>query len=404
MTRTALGWIGAAGLALSIVALAILFLATIDRAAAHFARGTIAQEQLADALAIRDAARAGDGARLSAALAVYRARIAAETQLVARDDRVGQARELADARALERWADVGAGALDRVTDRIVARERREAAASAQAMRALRGRAGVLALLLALAALISAALGVVGLLAANRRLTRAVAARTAEIAAVDASRRLFFAKVSHELRTPVTVMRGEAEVALATGEDGAGALRAIVAQSELLDRRVAELLALSQAEDGRLALARDALDLGAVARAAAATATRHAVANAVTLDVTVKDAASIAGDARWLEQAMVAALDNAIKFSPEHGHVELVVAREARQARVSIADRGDGVAIEALPRLFDAFYQTVEGRARGGNGLGLALARWVVEQHGGAARAVHRPGGGCEIRFDLPVTA
>ncbi|KQU46977.1 hypothetical protein ASG67_15075 [Sphingomonas sp. Leaf339] len=392
----------------SIATLAVLFLHTADRGATLFDRAALSQAQFGDVLAIHAAAQAGDAPAVAAALARYRADIAAESWLIGGG---GQHDERIDAAAMAALAGAQPPrleALSRLVAAATARERAEADGTARQMAALRSRSRGFALLLAACAALSALVGAAGLRLANRRLERAVADRTARLVGVDASRRLFFAKVSHELRTPVTVMRGEAEVALATGPRDAAALglalREVVMQSEQLDRRIGELLALSQANDGRLALDDAPFDLGKIVAGAVARTHRHAASHGVRLAAAPTSHVSIRGDARWLEQALVAVIDNAIKFSGEGDVVDVSLKGHGATAEIHIADRGCGSLPEALPRLFDAYYQTDEGRARGGSGLGLALVRWVAERHGGTARAAVRDGGGCIVTLVLPVTA
>lgn len=408
MIRWATGaWIGAGVLLASILALTWLFLATADRATRHFERAAQSQSQLVQAIAIREAARARDSVRLGVLLADYRRALKREADTLPVPDRAAQADEIADAASLHHLVARSGPALDATVARIVRREQAEAEARGVDMHALRRRAVRYAILLAMVAALSATLGGVGLWSANRRLTSAVAARTRQIAAIDTSRRLFFAKVSHELKTPVTVIRGEAEVALATASGDVlalrGALHEVISQSELLNRRVEELLSLSQAEDGRLVLAHAPADLAALLHRAGSRVARQAASNEITLSTRIPDALPFRGDASWLEQAIVAVLDNAIKFSPAGSTVEIIARRrDGATAEIDIADRGTGVPPTALPRLFDAYYQTDEGRSRGGTGLGLALARWVVEQHGGTVAANRREGGGCRIAVALPV--
>lgn len=292
---------------------------------------------------------------------------------------------------------------------ISKRELAEARAIASKMSALRHQTRMLALLLASLAALSTVVGAFGLVRSNRRLSRAVAERTAQIAAVDASRRLFFAKVSHELRTPVTVMRGEAEVALATRASNpdapVAALREVIANSEFFGRRIEELLALSQAEDGRLAIVKTPVDMAEIIRGAIDGASRFAISNRVSIKMTSNSSTMIDGDARWLQQALLAVLDNAVKFSHDGADVEVASATtDGNELLITIADHGRGVAPEELPRLFDAYYQTEAGRTRGGNGLGLALSRWIVEQHGGKVSASQRSGGGCQVELRLPLAA
>ena len=388
---------------------AFLLLRTTQAASDHFDRAAISQAQLADALMIHAAIAAGDGVRLRSALALYRADIAAETRLLGEAARSAQDEEEAEVAAMAAMVRADPprrAALARLADAAAARERREVQAIANAMGRLRARTRWYALLLAAIAILAAMIGATALVAANRRLTRAVDDRTRRLVAIDAARRLFFAKVSHELRTPVTVLRGEAEVALTTAASDpsalADALGEVVVQSEQLDRRIGELLALSRADDGQIAIEMLPVDLVALADRAVAAAARHARSNAVELVRRGAEAIVVRGDARWLEQAMVAAIDNAVKFSSAGATVELIVAQHGATGTIAVADRGIGMPATALPQIFDAYYQAPEGRARGGTGLGLALVRWVAERHGGTAAAAPREGGGCVVTVTLPI--
>lgn len=392
----------------AVATLALAFLHTVDAAAHHFDRAALSQAQFSDVLAIRAAAQAGDAGAVAGAVARYRAAILAEADMVEGAD---QRQELADASAMVRYASSSTRRLDalaHVVETAMMRERDETRQVASAMAELRRRARLYAILLATVAAAAAAIGAAGLLQANRRLAGAVDDRTRRLIAVDASRRLFFAKISHELRTPVTVMRGEAEVALASARGEAAPLAAalgeVVVQSEQLDRRIAELLALSQAEDGRLVLAEVSFDLAATVGRAVDRSHRHAASNGIRLVCDVLAPARVRGDPRWIEQALVAVIDNAVKFSAEDGQVDITLTTDHDVAAVRIDDRGIGALPDALPRLFDAYYQTDEGRARGGSGLGLALVRWVAERHGGDARAAARAGGGCAVTITLPIAA
>ena len=111
---------------------------------------------------------------------------------------------------------------------------------------------------------------------------------------------------------------------------------------------------------------------------------------------------VQADARWLEQALLAVIDNGLKFSDPDGVLALALAVTADEAVVTIADDGPGILPTELPRVFDAYYQAEAGRARGGTGLGLALARWVAEQHGGRIYAENGAAGSARIVLTLPV--
>lgn len=243
----------------------------------------------------------------------------------------------------------------------------------------------------------------------RERTRQLEAKSEQLAGIDRSRRLFFSKVSHELRTPVTVLRGEAEVALRSNRADLANLREalghIVANSDILERRLADLLALARAEDGRVALEKRTVDLSVCLREARDLAQAYARSSGV--DMVVEGSASnlqVVGDASWLRQAMLAIVDNAVKHSPPGGKVALRARSSGASVEIEISDEGEGAAAEALYRLFEPYFQTEDGARRGGSGLGLAVARWVTEQHGGSIGARNLEDGGFAVTMTLPFEA
>lgn len=223
-----------------------------------------------------------------------------------------------------------------------------------------------------------------------RRTADLAEANAELAAVDERRRLFLAKVAHELRTPVTAIRGETEVALAHSnrpEDLTEALAQVRQSSLFLGRRLDDLMLLARAEDARLPLGEGLADPFAAARSACEVAAAYARTGAVmirsdALPPNGMAAALVAGDADRVQQAIAAVIDNAIKFSPPGGTITVSGALEGGAAVVRIADEGPGVAAEELPRIFDPYVQGTSGRALGGTGLGLSLARFIAEAYRG----------------------
>lgn len=242
----------------------------------------------------------------------------------------------------------------------------------------------------------------------------VRARTAELEAsncqlgeIDRTRRLFFSKVSHELRTPVTVMRGEADVALRNGQADVATLREalehISANGGFLQRRLDDLLGLARSEDGRIALSPAPVDLADIVRAASDAALPFARSSEVALRLRIDTpSVPVTGDAAWLTQSLLAIIDNAVKFAGPEGGIGVMLDRRSHRARIEISDSGDGVDTIDLARLFDPYFQTKAGRSRGGTGLGLSLARWIVEQHGGVISARNADQGGLIVAIDLPI--
>ena len=214
---------------------------------------------------------------------------------------------------------------------------------------------------------------------------------------------FLGDVSHELRTPLTTIRGNAEL-LATGdlttEQQRESLARIGRESSRLSRLVDELLTLARAE------------------AAEAFAPREVQLDEIVME-TFEELRPIAGSrlrVRWLERAVVTGerdrlkqlvlvlIDNAIRYTPEPGAVEISLSEDGRDAVLRVEDEGVGIDEADLPKVFDRFYRgTAARRANGsGSGLGLAIARWIVERHKGSIRLERRGTRGTIATVRLPL--
>jgi signal transduction histidine kinase len=256
----------------------------------------------------------------------------------------------------------------------------------------------------------------GLLATNERLEDIVAERTRQLeekatrlARIDDTRRLFFAKIGHELRTPLTALLGEADMALRRHAGATGgcheALEHVVASGELLKRRIADMLALARSEDGRLTLGREPFDVIAAVRRAVTAARGYARSAEVELRLAMPDRCiRVTGDGDWLVQGLLAVIDNAIKFSPPAGTVDVSASADDTEITVEVRDTGQGVAEADIDRIFDAYVQASHGRLAAGSGLGLTVARWVADHHGGRISARNNAPHGLAIVLTLPVSA
>ncbi len=239
---------------------------------------------------------------------------------------------------------------------------------------------------------------------QHRLQAEVAARTADLEAanaeltqIDQSRRRFFANISHELRTPVTVLLGEAQIALRRPGDERGALERIAASGGFLGRRLDDLLRLASCEDGEIALSLGPTDLAATVADATEAARAYAAANEISLDFTPGPPQPMTGDGQALRQAALALIDNAIKFSSPGGTVCVSVF----PCGFEVADRGPGFEGGEPDALFERYVQERAGRRAGGVGLGLAIVKWITEQHGGRITAAARRNGGAVFRVEFP---
>ena len=220
-------------------------------------------------------------------------------------------------------------------------------------------------------------------------------------------RRFTADASHELRTPLAVVRGIGESAVAQRRNPAEYEEAIGSLLEEVDRMtnlVDTLLRLSHADAGSIRLSREPLDLGQLAREVASSLAILAEERHQTLAVDTADGVIASADRLVLREAVTNVLDNAIKYSPVGSTVAIQLARLDHQALLAIADEGPGIATEHRERIFDRFFRVDEARSRdgGGAGLGLAIAKWAVDMHGGQITVGQRPGGGAEFRILLPL--
>lgn len=251
-----------------------------------------------------------------------------------------------------------------------------------------------------------------LMRSGERLGAEVEARTRELRAanerlreLDQRRAQFLADVSHELRTPLTVLRGEADVAL-RGRGGAaelrGALERVQGMAVELGQLLEDLLAFARSDaEGQHSPAEIRLD--EVVEAAAQEAEVLAEPLELSLELSLgDDAARIAADARRLKQALLIGLDNAVRHSPPGGRIGISTSRQEGAVRIEIADDGPGIAEEDLPRLFERFYRGRSAADGQGLGIGLAIARQIVERHGGSIGLDNRPGGGAVLAITLPL--
>ena len=205
-------------------------------------------------------------------------------------------------------------------------------------------------------------------------------------------RSFMADASHELRTPVSIIRGEAELALARADRPADELRDALAtvrgESRRLTRIVDDLFLLARANAGDQPLVPAALYLEEVAAESVHVARTLAAAAGVTLRYVPEGELPFRGDEGLLRRMLDNLLGNAIKFSPRGGSVEVTAVRANGSYIIAVTDGGAGIPPEEQPRIFERFYR-VAGQAEGdagdgtaGAGLGLPIARWIAEAHGG----------------------
>lgn len=219
-------------------------------------------------------------------------------------------------------------------------------------------------------------------------------------------RRFTADASHELRTPLAVIRGIGEAAVSERRAAADYEEAIGSMLEEADRMsnlVDTLLRLSRGDAGTIRLSREPVDLGEIARDVASSLGVLAEERHQKISVEAPEPVVMPVDRLVLREAVTNVLDNAIKYSPTHSIIAIRVERAADAALLAIADQGPGIPPEHRDRIFHRFFRIDEARSRdgGGAGLGLAIAKWAVEMHGGHITVDQRTGGGSEFRIVLP---
>ena len=222
---------------------------------------------------------------------------------------------------------------------------------------------------------------------------------------------FVATISHELRTPLASLHGAALTLRQREHDLSGSTRhdlldMIAAQSNRLADLVDEILVAGQLDSGSLRVVSEPFDPEELVWTAAAAA-RLRVGDDTTIDVSVPPTVpKVAGDAERTRQVLTNLVDNAIKYSPEGGRIELGVEADDHHARFTVRDQGLGIPLGEQNRIFDKFYRLDPDHLRGisGSGLGLYICRELVRSMNGRIWVESDPGKGATFTFELPVAA
>jgi signal transduction histidine kinase len=223
---------------------------------------------------------------------------------------------------------------------------------------------------------------------------------------DSERRNMLADIAHELRTPLTVMRGRLEgivdgIYPASAEQISPALE----ETYLLERLVEDLRLLTLAETRQLHFEHKDIDLGDIAAHVIDLFQAEAEDKKIKLSFQRSAEAAVASlDPQRIEQVVGNLVSNALRYTPESGHVYLTVEKNAGNAVLTVSDNGPGVAAEDLSSIFLRFWRGEKSRSRasGGAGLGLAIARQLVEAQGGEIHAENRAEGGLKISIQFPL--
>jgi signal transduction histidine kinase len=236
----------------------------------------------------------------------------------------------------------------------------------------------------------------------RNLARAFNAMSGRLEETDEARRRLLADVSHELRTPLTVMQGTLEGMI----DGLypvdeAHLAPVLEETRVLARLVEDLRTLSLSEAGSLRLHREPTNLGTLLRDVASGHQPASAAAGVALVVEETDGLpTLEIDPARIRQVVTNLIANALRFTPAGGRVTVTASRLEDGVLVSVRDNGSGMDSEALEHAFDRFYRSAGSP---GSGLGLPIARNLVEAHGGRIEIESAPDSGTEVSFVLPTS-
>lgn len=212
-------------------------------------------------------------------------------------------------------------------------------------------------------------------------TEALRAANARLERTDEDRRRFFADISHELRTPLTVILMEAQLGRQGAPGAEGAFATIEARAARLNRRIDDLLRIARSETGQLALDTEGVDLAELLSEVQGETAAELSNGGMELTLDVPDGLSVSADRNWLRQVIVGLVRNAIRHARAGGALQLAAREREGEAEITVTDNGPGIPPEDQSRLFDRFTQGGGENAQG-FGLGLALARWVIEAQGG----------------------
>jgi two-component system, OmpR family, heavy metal sensor histidine kinase CusS len=214
---------------------------------------------------------------------------------------------------------------------------------------------------------------------------------------------FSADLAHELRTPIANMLGEAQVALTrdrTAAEYRETIESSVAECERLSRIVDNLLFVARVDAAREPIARKRFDARAAVEKIAAFYQTLAEDRHVT--ICCSGDGQIYADPDLFERAVGNLLDNALRFTPEHGSIHISLSEHNNDFEVTVSDTGSGIAPEHLPRVFDRFYRAESSRSSDGAGLGLALVKSIVDLHGGSATIASEIGRGTTLKLTFPL--
>ncbi|MGB8954923.1 MAG: ATP-binding protein [Tumebacillaceae bacterium] len=221
---------------------------------------------------------------------------------------------------------------------------------------------------------------------------------------------FVADASHELRTPLTVLNSSIDVIdMEDGDTLSEMSKRVLADMKdevnSMSKLVADLLTLARSDSGTVELYVETFDLTAVAEQLIRLRQPIALEKGIALSLDALSPLAMNGDSERVKQLLVILIDNALKFTPGGGRVTVTVRGNHRERVVRVQDTGIGIPAEEQGRIFERFYRVESARTRdaGGTGIGLAIAKWIVEAHRGTIHVESAPGAGSTFTVRLPAS-
>ena len=218
---------------------------------------------------------------------------------------------------------------------------------------------------------------------------------------------FLADASHELRTPLAVIQANLDVIQSNADE------LVAEQAPWLDNigtsvrsmasLVESLLFLARMDSQQHPIQKKRFRLDEALAQAVAPYKILAEAKNVTLTESLASDTEVFGDEQRVKQVLCILLDNALRYTPTGGKIEVILQNLHRNVHITVSDTGPGIPPEHLPKIFDRFYQVDPARNQGGAGLGLAIAKCIVESHGGTIQAFSKPGNGANFSVNLPTS-
>ncbi len=241
-----------------------------------------------------------------------------------------------------------------------------------------------------------------------RLAEALDGSHARLEAAFKRTRDFTLNASHELKTPLAVLHGEIETALndpAATPSQRDAFASQLNEIQRLSKIVEDLTVLAKADSGQAQLRREPVQLDELVRDSFADAQILAQSNNLTVTLNLCTAVMLSGDRHRLRQLLLNLTDNAIKYNQPNGRLEMSLTRHENHAELLLTNTGPGIAPDRLPRVFDRFYRGDESHNSDieGCGLGLSIAQWIAQAHGGEIH-IHSKDGNTTVRVLLPLRA